>query len=115
MLSAFQFFRFGLEHLDLVQQLADAGKDFVAADSFVERWEILKPLGDALAPVADDLAAMLADSPTPRSADEEAAAEAALLAALNGDGARGRDGQWLRLAFDMLKIALPLLISVKPS
>lgn len=55
-----EFISWGRKNLDLIDLLMSAVTRLKDATTYVERWAILKPLGDRLAPVLDDMFAMSA-------------------------------------------------------
>lgn len=108
-LSPGHFFRWGINHLDLIETIGDAAIRLPAADNFVERWGIVKPVGDAVAPAIDEL---FVDTVTTMSETDTAQVKAELLAALNArpHAAAGlRDGAWLDRALKLAELLLALL------
>lgn len=110
-LSPRDYLRFALGHLDLFATIGDAGVALASADSFVERWDIIKPVGDELAPLADELfgASALVDDPC-----SDADLESQLLVALNQPSILAerpvRDGRWLKIGLELFMQLLPLLL-----
>lgn len=107
-----RFLYWGLNHADLMIAWGNAGPELIAADSFSDRWLVIRPLGDITAPALDEL---FSDAPTPRgelSATEIRELEDELLAKINSTRAIGekRDRKWLKAALQALKIGLPMFV-----
>jgi hypothetical protein len=96
--------------LDLFGQYADAAPALLAAESYNQRWLVVRPLGDQTAPALDELFSQPA-ARGPETAEELLALEEELLARANGNlGARAvpRDRKWLKAALAALKIGIPM-------
>jgi len=111
-LNSFQILRWALANLDTFEIVADAGYGVAHSESCVEGWDHIKPAGDALAPKADELIALVST----RDAGDEDAVRAQLIEAFaERTTPRGnrppRDGKWLAAGVELMKIVLPLLLS----
>lgn len=102
------FFRWGLTHSDLILKIGAAAAAWPHASTYVERWGIISPVGEAVAPALDELL-----SPLVTTSESESSLEAKLLAKLleQPHSAAGPpiDGRWLRAALALLNALLPLL------
>lgn len=108
---------------DAAQKLSDA-----ATDTMVERWEILKPVGDDLAPALDELfgSTKIAALSTGGLMQTEAELEAELIAGVQSyedglfvlaadDAPRSRfDGHRLRAGLKLFQELAPLLTTIGP-
>lgn len=81
-MNLFQFIAWGRNHLDLIDVLMNAATRLKDAATYADRWAILKPVGDKLAPVIDEIFAMSAvlgdvveDAPEPTPEEVEGALE----------------------------------------
>lgn len=59
-MKLFEFIVWGRKNLDLIDILMSSVTRLKDAHTYVERWAVLKPLGDRLAPVLDEVFAMSA-------------------------------------------------------
>lgn len=59
-MKLFEFIAWGRKNLDLIDILMSSVTRLKDAHTYVDRWAILKPLGDRLAPVLDEMFAMSA-------------------------------------------------------
>jgi hypothetical protein len=105
--------RWGLKHSALVGKAGAAAVALAQASTMHERWLIVRPLGDELAPALDEL---LTAEVGAFSAQQEADLEAQLLAALNTHPEVEAFSQnsiqrpWLDAALQLIQLLLPLLI-----
>jgi hypothetical protein len=101
----------GGRNVGVLLVIGDAATRLPAAKTYVARWEIVKPVGDAVAPAIDDLFL-----PTALGGDV-LAMEADLLKAVNAVpqalAGKPRDGRWLRVGFELFKTMLPILLQPK--
>lgn len=102
-----QFLAWGLKHSELVRDIGNAAVQIKAAESAVERWNIVKPVGDKVAPAVDDFPAFTFSGKVDESRVD------ALIAKLN-DGADAAakalvDRAFLENALRFLQIILPLI------
>lgn len=110
-LSPRDLLRFSLGHLDLFATIGDAAVVFAASTNYVDRWNIIKAVGDELAPLADELfgVSALVDDPC-----SDADLESQLLVALNQPSILAerpvRDGRWLKIGLELMMTLLPLLL-----
>lgn len=108
--TAGQTLRWGIANLDLLSDYGEAASQLVAANSFNQRWQLIRPLGDKTAPALDELFAMPA-ARGPETAEELRALEDDLLARANANTralAAPRDRKWLKAALAALKIGIPM-------
>ena len=111
-----QFFRWGLKNVALVRDIGEAAEKVSLAKTNVERWDIIKPVGDKIAPAVDELTGGVVAF----SEDETSKLRAELLTALKADAkqvgtaeaAKLGDGKWLERiekALKLIELLMPLL------
>jgi hypothetical protein len=114
LLSIGDFIAWGRKHIGLVIVIGDAASQLPSAANFVERWEIVRPVGDAVAPAIDDFFAP--GEIGIFSAEVESEFLAAVNSHLAADGVTvqaARDGRWLRAGMELFKILLPILLAAR--
>ena len=107
---------FFLGNLDIVDDIGEAGVAFFNADSYTDRWEALKPVGDLIAPRIDGFLATPRDlglmAVTPDVAYERLLTALAELPAARAPGRPPRDGKWLQGAIQLFNLLLPIITSL---
>ena len=102
-MTLFQFLRWGREHYDLVEKLMTAVTELPSATSFEERWNILKPLGDSLAPAIDEMFAFSAQPSSSETFDVQLDEfKIGFNEYLSKDGYATSDYEWLNDALMLL-------------
>ncbi len=112
--SAGQIFRWGLDHLDMVELIGDAAYDLSQATNFKQRGEIVGAVLPPVGAAVDDLVGPSISTVSDKDANE---LKSKLISALEcrpkglAVGAQARDGKWLDRFYDLFtKFILPILL-----